>query len=103
MLVPVARGRVLRRTEVRWEDRDWPATIENVCYDVRLQELRAESVFPPAELVTSLIVSGWLESGAPGGLALDLDRNDTDQVVAALSPIARDESAAQPIQPAAAR
>ena len=103
MLVPVARGRVLGRTEVRWEDREWPATIENVCYDVRLQELRAESVFPPAELVTSLIVSGWLESGAPGGLALDLDRNDTDQVVAALSPIARDESAAQPIQPAAAR
>ena len=103
MLVPVARGRVLKRKELRWEDRDWPATIENVCYSVRLQELRAESVFPPAELVTSLIVSGWLDSGAPGGLALDLDRHDTDQVVAALSPLARDGSARAPTRPAAMR
>lgn len=103
MLVPVARGRVLKRTEVRWENRNWPETIEDVCYSVRLQELRSESVFPPAELVTSLIVSGWLDSGAPGGLALDLDQHDTDQVVAALSPLARDVTAGSPIRRAAVR
>jgi excinuclease UvrABC nuclease subunit len=100
VLVPVARGRVLRRMELCWANRDWPRTIESVCYRVRLEELRAESVFPPAELVPSLIVSGWLESGAPGGLALDLDRNDTGDVLAALSPLAPDEPAARPATPA---
>jgi hypothetical protein len=48
---------------------------------VRLRELQAESVFQPADLTPSLIVTSWLEAGAEGGMAFDLERNDADLVL----------------------
>jgi hypothetical protein len=56
-----------------------------VCYEVRIEELRAESVFAPAELTPSLIVTAWLEKRKPGeGSVFDLDRLDTTAVIEAL-------------------
>ncbi|MFQ5747686.1 MAG: hypothetical protein ACE5HF_10795, partial [Gemmatimonadota bacterium] len=73
VLVPVARGRVLPRRRLRRRDPDAGARVRDACYDVRLAELRLEAVFPPAELAPSLLVTGWLEEGAPGGLAVELE------------------------------
>jgi excinuclease UvrABC nuclease subunit len=84
VLIPVARGRVLERRRVSWEAPGWPSAVEDACYSVRVRELRAEAVFQPAELTPSLIVSAWLESGAPEGLAFDLDEIETARVVDAL-------------------
>jgi len=81
VLLPVARGRVLRRRTVRWHADEWREGVEDVCYAVRMRELQAESVFPPAELAPSLIVTSWLESGAPEGLAFDLERHDSASVL----------------------
>lgn len=85
VLVPVARGRVLPRREVAWED---PlrrrTTVKDVCYAVRVAELQAEPVFPPEELAPSLIVTRWLEDGADGGRAVELDGLSADQAVRAL-------------------
>lgn len=81
VLVPVARGRVLERRPVGWRGSDWVRVVEDACYAVRVHELRADTVFRPAELTPSLIVSAWLEDGAPEGRAFDLDENDTDDVV----------------------
>ena len=81
----MARGRVLPRRRVRWDAGDWPGRVEEVCYEVRIEELRAESVFAPAELTPSLIVSSWLDRRRPGeGSVFDLDRLDTTDVVEAL-------------------
>ncbi len=85
VLVPIARGRVLPRRDVPWEEQHWVAAVEDACYAVRLAELRAESVFPPAALVASLIITEWLSAGAPEGTAIDLEDCDTDGVVAELS------------------
>jgi excinuclease ABC subunit C len=85
VLLPMARGRVLARQRVRWKDTNWEECVERVCYDVRIEELRAESVFAPAELTPSLIVTAWLDRRGPGeGRAFDLDRLDTGAVVNAL-------------------
>jgi len=85
VLLPMARGRVLPRRRVRWDAGDWPGRVEQVCYEVRIEELRAESVFAPAELTPSLIVSSWLDRRRPGeGSVFDLDRLDTTDVVEAL-------------------
>ncbi len=81
VLLPVARGRVLQRRVVSWEEPEWPAAVDDTCYAVRVRELLAESVFRPTELTPSLIVTAWLESGAHEGLAFDLDRSDTGDVV----------------------
>jgi hypothetical protein len=50
-------------------------------YAVRLRELQAESVFQPADLTPSLIVTSWLEAGAEDGMAFDLERTDADLVL----------------------
>lgn len=91
VLVPVARGRVLERREVRWREPDWRATVEDVCYAVRVAELRVEPVFPTEELVPALIVTRWLEEGAEEGTALDLEALDTPDV---LDRLARERHAA---------
>ena len=90
VLLPMARGRVLPRQRVHWHDGNlqegsWHECVERVCYEVRIEELRAESVFAPAELTPSLIVTAWLEKRKPGeGAVFDLDRLDTTAVIEAL-------------------
>ncbi len=82
VLLPVARGRVLPRAVVSWSDDSWREVVEETCYRVRVEELRAESVFAPADLAPSLLVTAWLERGRPGGgRAFDLDRLDTKDVL----------------------
>lgn len=74
VLIGVVRGRVLPGREVDWTEPSWDAAVADACYAARVAELACASVLEPAELVASLIVSGWLMDGAPGGVALDLDR-----------------------------
>jgi hypothetical protein len=80
----MVRGRVLPGLEVSW-DAGSAAAVADACYAARVAELRAEAVMEPAELVPSLIVSGWLMDGAPGGLALDLDRWTDAEVASRLA------------------
>lgn len=89
VLVPVARGRVLPRHKVDAGAPDWAARIEDVCYEVRVAELRAEAAFPVEALTLTLIVGRWLrerradERGAPvsAGQVFDLDGHGADQVI----------------------
>jgi hypothetical protein len=60
VLVPVARGRVLARERVDAGQPDWPARVEDVCYRIRVAELRAEAAFPVEALTLTLIVGRWL-------------------------------------------
>ncbi len=83
VLVPVARGRVLDRRDAT--RRAMGEAVRDACYAVRVAELRAEPVFPPEELVPSLIVSRWLAEGAPEGVAVDLDRSDVERAMARLA------------------
>ncbi|MCL7971347.1 MAG: hypothetical protein M8866_04520 [marine benthic group bacterium] len=85
VLIPVARGRVLDRRLVSWSDSKWRSVVEDACYAVRTRELQAETVFQPADLTPSLIVTNWLEGGAPGGRAFDLDRCDSSEVLSELN------------------
>lgn len=93
VLVPVARGRVLERREAAWREPGWREAVGDACYAVRVAELQADTVFPPEEMVTSLIVTRWLEEEADpaggdegaragdGGLALDLEAHDAEAAV----------------------
>jgi len=81
VLLPVAQGRVLPRRRVPWEANEWIPAIEDACYAVRVGQLRASSVFPPEEMVPSMLVTRWLENGAPDGLAFDLGRQGSDDVI----------------------
>ncbi len=94
VLLPMARGRVLPRHRVHWHDGSWQECVERVCYDVRIEELRAESVFAPAELTPSLIVTSWLEKRKPGESSVfDLDRLDTTAILKALRQAAPERKA----------
>jgi excinuclease UvrABC nuclease subunit len=84
VLIAMVRGRVLPAREVDWEEDD-PEAVADACYAARVAELGAPSVLEPAELVPSLIVSGWLMDGAPGGVVLDLDRASDAEVVSRLA------------------
>lgn len=84
VLVPVARGRVLERRKAAWRDGDWQGAVEDACYAIRVAELRVEPAFPPEEMAPALIVTRWLEEGAPEGTALDLDEMDAAGAVARL-------------------
>jgi excinuclease UvrABC nuclease subunit len=84
VLIAMVRGRVLPAREVDWESDDAEA-VADACYAARVAELRAPSVLEPSELVPSLIVSGWLMDGAPGGVVLDLDRWSDAEVVSRLA------------------
>ncbi|MDX1745678.1 MAG: hypothetical protein R3324_07050, partial [Halobacteriales archaeon] len=81
VLVPVAKGRVLGRRELEWHGPTRETAVRDACYAVRVAELRVEPVFPPEELVPSLIVTRWIDSGAEEGIRLDLDRLDTEEVI----------------------
>jgi hypothetical protein len=94
VLLPMARGRVLSRQRVQWDDGSWQECVERVCYEVRIEELRAESVFAPAELTPSLIVTAWLERRGPDeGHVFDLDRLDSTAIVDALRQAAPERKA----------
>lgn len=84
VLVPVARGRVLARHEVRWGEGAWQGTVRDACYAVRVAELRAGSVFPPEELAPALIVARWIHESDDEGLVLDLEELDEAGAVARL-------------------
>ena len=84
VLVPVARGRVLPLTTVDRRRPDWTERFEDVCYRIRLEELRAESAFPVSELTLTLIVSAWVRDGAKHGRVFDLEQMSAGDVVAAL-------------------
>ena len=95
LLLPLARGRVLARTRVQWTDAGWRDEVCRVCYDVRLAELRAESVFAPADLTPSLIVTSWLDRrSADEGQVFDLDRLDASFVTDTLAAEAGSSAAA---------
>lgn len=83
VLVPVARGRVLARSRVDVGRPDWPERLEDVCYQIRLEELRTESAFPVAELTLALIVSAWVRDGAKEGLMFDLEQLSAEDVIEA--------------------
>ncbi len=80
VLVPVARGRVLRRVAVRWSQPHWHRAVGDACYAVWVSELQSDSVFPASEMTPSLIVTRWLEDGCPGGEAFDLHDMDADAI-----------------------
>lgn len=84
VLLPVARGRPLSRTEVPWQTGRWEPAVEDACYAIAVAELRAGGVFRPGEMVPGLIVTRWLRRGAPGGLALELDGAGPGEMVARL-------------------
>ena len=65
VLVPIARGRVLPRVEIRTDDAAWPAHVDDVCYRIRVAELRAEAAFPVEALTLTLIVGRWLREREP--------------------------------------
>lgn len=81
VIVPVARGRVLPRRQLCWSDSAWRSSVKDACYAVRVEELRATSVFPPEAAVPSMLVTRWLQQGSPDGQAFDLDRCTSDDVV----------------------
>lgn len=83
LLLPVARGRVLegRSAPRSGKGARWRAAVKDTLYAVRVAELQAPATLPPRELVPSLIVTRWLESGAEGGVALELEDGGTDRVV----------------------
>lgn len=60
VLVPIARGRVLERSSIDVSADGWTDDVEEVCYRVRVAELRAESAFPVEALTLTLIVNRWL-------------------------------------------
>lgn len=73
VLVPVARGRPLRRREVAWEAGRWETAVDDACYAIAVAELQSGGTFGARELVPALIVARWLAEGAPGGVALPID------------------------------
>lgn len=97
VMVPVARGRVLPRTTVDRRRDDWADRALDVCYQVRVEELRAASAFPVEALTLTLIVARWLRSRgraggrcADSGRVFDLDSATGDFVVRELASTAAD-------------
>lgn len=72
VFLPVASGRVLPMKVANTGPRRWRNAVSDACYAVRVRELRMDSILQPDEMVISLIVRRWLESGAPDGAVYDL-------------------------------
>ena len=72
VFLPVAAGRVLPMKVASTGPRRWRNAVSDACYAVRVRELRMDSILQPDEMVISLIVRRWLESGAPDGAVYDL-------------------------------
>jgi hypothetical protein len=84
VLVPVARGRVLPRATIDLGGPDWRGRLKDVCYEIRLEELRTESAFPVAALTLTLIVSAWVRDGERDGRLFDLDGGSAEDILLAL-------------------
>ncbi|MEJ2335110.1 MAG: hypothetical protein P8Y26_05685 [Gemmatimonadales bacterium] len=61
-----------RRLEWLDELETYRSALERPSYAVRVRDLRMDSILQPDEMVISLIVRRWLESGAPDGAVYDL-------------------------------
>ena len=86
LLMPVAKGRVLSTRSADWTDETrWRDAVEDVCYALRIAELRSPAALPREELVPSLIVSRWLEENADEGTVLPMDELEAEGVVERLS------------------
>ncbi len=72
VFLPVASGRVLSMKVASTGPRRWRDAVSDACYAVRVRELRMDSTLQPDEMVISLIVRRWLETGAPDGTVYDL-------------------------------
>lgn len=97
LLLPVSRGRVLEGRSAAGPGtgpRRWREAVRDALYAVRVAELRAPAALPARELVPSLIVTRWLESGAEGGVALELDEGEPDRVLRRLNRALEDQEAA---------
>lgn len=81
VFLPMAAGRVLPMTVASLRPGRWRSAVSDVCYAVRVRELRMDSILQPDEMVISLIVRRWLESGAPGGAVYDLNRMTDREVL----------------------
>ena len=68
----MAAGRVLPMKVASTGPRRWRNAVSDACYAVRVRELSMDSILQPDEMVISLIVRRWLESGAPDGAVYDL-------------------------------
>lgn len=91
LLMPVAKGRVLSTRSADWTDGSrWRDAVEDVCYALRIAELRSPAALPRDELVPSLIVSRWLEEEADEGTVLPMDDLDADGAVKRLREERRD-------------
>ncbi|HET9582137.1 MAG TPA: hypothetical protein VFP76_04915 [Gemmatimonadota bacterium] len=85
VLFAMVGGWVLPRREVLWDAPDSRRRTADVVYQARVAGLRLRQTFEPAEMVASLIVTGWLLDGAPEGLAVELDGQDDTRVVEELA------------------
>ncbi len=82
LLMPVARGRVLPTRSADWTDEvRWREAVEDVCYALRIAELRSPAALPREELIPSLIVSRWLEEDGEEGTVLPMDDLDAEGAV----------------------
>ena len=81
VLFAMVRGRVLPRCELGGNDAGWRARAAEAVYRARVAGLGLSRTFEPAEMVASLIVTGWLLEGEPGGLAVELDERDEAAIV----------------------
>jgi excinuclease UvrABC nuclease subunit len=88
VLFAMVRGRVLPRREVAWNHLEGRRRAADAVYQARVAELRLPQTFEPAEMVASLIVTGWLLDGAPEGLAVELNGRDEPAIVDELVPVA---------------
>lgn len=103
-LVPIARGRVLARASVDLGSRHWKSGLEDVCYGIRVEELRTESAFPVAALTLTLIVRAWVRDGEKDGKLFDLDEATAGDVIAQIARIhAPDALRDDPASPGAAK
>lgn len=81
LLVPFVRGSVLPRFGVEPGAEGWEERVVDAVHRARMASLAARPVLEPEALAPSLIVSGWMMDGAPGGLPIDLERHaDADAV-----------------------
>jgi excinuclease UvrABC nuclease subunit len=75
------RGRVLERLEIGRRDPGWRRRAADAVYQARVAELGLPQTFEPGEMVATLIVTGWLLDGAPGGHAIELDGREEVAIV----------------------
>ena len=78
----------LPRCELGGNDAGWRARAAEAVYRARVAGLGLSRTFEPAEMVASLIVTGWLLEGEPGGLAVELDERDEAAIVDAIGRLA---------------